>query len=268
MIVHSFVEPSAWWLSRNCPTFPSSSFGHLSFRPFLKVVGDHQHHTPSAPHWAQLGYLAFACALPLVPQLLGHALEAAVARAISLIESRNNGNVSRRGIGVYTNACAAGGKALLVAVGTDLRFSFGLFRQAPIDGSRGAAATRSGVSWRAILRAALVWLFLLVFAAWGLRVGSLAHPFLLADNRHFTFYLWRRLLGHPNFGDYIRVALAPVYLLCMGMLAARFNASSLPQQPTQQQSSRESLQQQLQQPEQVQVRLCKQEYCQCLHYSK
>lgn len=29
---------------------------------------------------------------------------------------------------------------------------------------------------------------------------SLAHPYLLADNRHYTFYIWRRLLGRPRVG--------------------------------------------------------------------
>lgn len=39
-----------------------------------------------------------------------------------------------------------------------------------------------------------------VFAAgaaalvWGCR----SHPFLLSDNRHYTFYIWRRLLQHAN----------------------------------------------------------------------
>lgn len=30
------------------------------------------------------------------------------------------------------------------------------------------------------------------------RQYSLAHPYLLADNRHYTFYIWRRLIGRPN----------------------------------------------------------------------
>jgi hypothetical protein len=31
-----------------------------------------------------------------------------------------------------------------------------------------------------------------------LRNGSLSHPFLLADNRHYTFYLWARILQYPH----------------------------------------------------------------------
>eukprot|EP01069_Polyplicarium_translucidae_P000040 Polyplicarium_translucidae@DN101_c0_g1_i1.p1 len=34
-------------------------------------------------------------------------------------------------------------------------------------------------------------------AAAALRWGSVAHPYLLSDNRHLTFYLWRRVLSKP-----------------------------------------------------------------------
>lgn len=34
------------------------------------------------------------------------------------------------------------------------------------------------------------------------------HPYLLADNRHFAFYIWRRLIGHRL----LRFLFAPVYL--------------------------------------------------------
>lgn len=39
---------------------------------------------------------------------------------------------------------------------------------------------------------------------------TLGHAFLLADNRHITFYLWRHLLGRRW---YVRYALAPGHLL-------------------------------------------------------
>jgi hypothetical protein len=28
---------------------------------------------------------------------------------------------------------------------------------------------------------------------------SYSHPFLISDNRHYTFYIWRRLLSKPHF---------------------------------------------------------------------
>lgn len=37
------------------------------------------------------------------------------------------------------------------------------------------------------------------------------HPFLLSDNRHYTFYVWRRIyMVHPM----MPYALVPVYLAC------------------------------------------------------
>lgn len=39
--------------------------------------------------------------------------------------------------------------------------------------------------------------------------GTLAHPFLLADNRHYAFYLWRRVLNRTPWARY---ALIPAYL--------------------------------------------------------
>lgn len=51
-------------------------------------------------------------------------------------------------------------------------------------------------------------LLLLCCIAGLLKKYSLAHPFLLADNRHYTFYVWGRLLGRiPG----LKEALAPVY---------------------------------------------------------
>jgi len=41
------------------------------------------------------------------------------------------------------------------------------------------------------------------------------HPYLLADNRHYTFYFWSRLYGRFW---WIRYAMAPVYLLSICVL--------------------------------------------------
>lgn len=50
------------------------------------------------------------------------------------------------------------------------------------------------------------------------RWATLAHPFLLADNRHYTFYLWRRVL---NLTPWARYALIPAYLYAGWAAAAR-----------------------------------------------
>lgn len=41
-------------------------------------------------------------------------------------------------------------------------------------------------------------------------MGRYAHPYLLADNRHITFYIWRRILGRHN--SYVPYLLTPIYL--------------------------------------------------------
>ena len=40
---------------------------------------------------------------------------------------------------------------------------------------------------------------------------SLAHPFLLADNRHYVFYVWKNLFRR---WEWFRYAAVPLYLLC------------------------------------------------------
>lgn len=62
-------------------------------------------------------------------------------------------------------------------------------------------------SVRALVGSAL----LLAATAAAVHWGSVAHPFLLADNRHYAFYLWRRVLS-PH-----RYALVPLYALSARM---------------------------------------------------
>ena len=47
--------------------------------------------------------------------------------------------------------------------------------------------------------------------------STYVHPYLLADNRHFTFYLWKDVLG--PLGAW-RAALAPVFCACGWLLCA------------------------------------------------
>jgi alpha-1,2-glucosyltransferase len=54
--------------------------------------------------------------------------------------------------------------------------------------------------------------FLLVVASVALHFGTFSHPFLLADNRHYTFYAWRRVLK--------RNELAPLFLFPIYAFAA------------------------------------------------
>jgi alpha-1,2-glucosyltransferase len=52
---------------------------------------------------------------------------------------------------------------------------------------------------------------LVVLAFLAVDWGTLVHPFLLADNRHYTFYLWRRVIGASGWSRYLA---APVYAGC------------------------------------------------------
>ncbi|GAA5916195.1 Dol-P-Glc:Glc(2)Man(9)GlcNAc(2)-PP-Dol alpha-1,2-glucosyltransferase, partial [Sporobolomyces salmoneus] len=55
----------------------------------------------------------------------------------------------------------------------------------------------------------------LVVMCWTIRNFTIAHPFLLADNRHFAFYLWRRVLNvHPL----ARYLLTPLYLVASRLI--------------------------------------------------
>lgn len=54
----------------------------------------------------------------------------------------------------------------------------------------------------------------LLAAAGCVRYGTLAHRYLLADNRHYPFYLWKNVLSKPA----LRYALVPGYLLTGALL--------------------------------------------------
>eukprot|EP00928_Gymnodinium_smaydae_P032643 TRINITY_DN23582_c0_g1_i1.p1 TRINITY_DN23582_c0_g1~~TRINITY_DN23582_c0_g1_i1.p1 ORF type:complete len:480 (-),score=52.98 TRINITY_DN23582_c0_g1_i1:205-1644(-) len=68
----------------------------------------------------------------------------------------------------------------------------------------------------------LVLLFGLVYM---LHFYSLDHPFLLADNRHYTFYVWNRFLG-KIVG--LKEALAPLYLFCGWVCYVRLSRTQSP----------------------------------------
>ena len=77
-------------------------------------------------------------------------------------------------------------------------------------GRAGRAGTFNCLSPRVVaLWSSLGSLVVLAFLAvdW----GTLVHPFLLADNRHYTFYLWRRVIGASDWSRYLA---APVYAGC------------------------------------------------------
>lgn len=72
----------------------------------------------------------------------------------------------------------------------------------------------------------------IVLAGWlafiAVKKGTLVHPFILADNRHYTFYLWRRLLDATPCSRYY---LVPIYAvttwLCIGSAGSRPKTKSI-----------------------------------------
>ncbi|KAI6796374.1 hypothetical protein KC363_g7241 [Hortaea werneckii] len=57
-----------------------------------------------------------------------------------------------------------------------------------------------------------LWLFILLLGIAGVVVwaNTIVHPFTLADNRHYVFYVFRLLLRPP----WMRYAVVPIYILC------------------------------------------------------
>jgi alpha-1,2-glucosyltransferase len=67
-------------------------------------------------------------------------------------------------------------------------------------------------SLRGILRVMIVF----VLSQVAIHYGTIFHPFVLADNRHFVFYIVKRTIGKH---EWARYALVPVYLCCGWLLA-------------------------------------------------
>ncbi|RMY53030.1 hypothetical protein D0863_14072 [Hortaea werneckii] len=57
-----------------------------------------------------------------------------------------------------------------------------------------------------------LWLFIILLGIAGVVVwaNTIVHPFTLADNRHYVFYVFRLLLRPP----WMRYAVVPIYILC------------------------------------------------------
>ena len=71
----------------------------------------------------------------------------------------------------------------------------------------------------------------LLLMALVVRYNTIVHPFTLADNRHYTFYVFRLLLRHPA----IKYLVVPIYFLCAW--AAIIALGNLPEEPSRPASS-------------------------------
>jgi alpha-1,2-glucosyltransferase len=59
------------------------------------------------------------------------------------------------------------------------------------------------------LKNVLAFLFLAFLMTIIIKYNTVIHPYLIADNRHYTFYVWNRLFGRNEF---FRFAFIPVYI--------------------------------------------------------
>jgi len=63
---------------------------------------------------------------------------------------------------------------------------------------------------------------LFVTIVWTIREYTYEHPFLLSDNRHYTFYVWRRFFKFHRLAKYL---FTPGYMICIKMLWERIARS-------------------------------------------
>lgn len=70
--------------------------------------------------------------------------------------------------------------------------------------------------------------FILLFQNCAHGSARIHHPFLLSDNRHYTFYVWKRIyMLHPL----VPYLLVPVYIVCGWAWFLRVGTSVLPLVP-------------------------------------
>ena len=58
-------------------------------------------------------------------------------------------------------------------------------------------------------------LFITSLCYFSIRYGTIVHPYLLADNRHWTNFIWRRALKH----EFVRYGLVPIYSISVLLIS-------------------------------------------------
>lgn len=53
--------------------------------------------------------------------------------------------------------------------------------------------------------------------------NTIVHPYMLADNRHYLFYVWNKFYGKYW---WFRYAMAPIYISCMVIIYQTFSMKS------------------------------------------
>lgn len=165
------------------------------------VVGHRELHAP-AFHFAQVAYLCAVCGTYSAVSVVVHVASAAV-------RLRCAGSAKPT-----TLAAVLAGHPIADA-------SSDLLARLQLTFTRGGSG-QPGRKAVLVLLVALAWMAASAACALLLARYTIVHPFLLADNRHYTFYVWSRLLG-PR--PLLRLALAPAYVAA-GSLAVLHVAGS------------------------------------------
>ena len=129
------------------------------------ALGDREAHAAAA-HLAQPLYCLGYAAAALAPTLLLGRPAASIRGAWALLSADGG-----FGVGCCGDGGGGGGEGQGAGGG----------------GRRGASAAAAHIALRFGLRFGA----LTAAAALAVRYGTIAHPYLLADNRHYTFYLWK-----------------------------------------------------------------------------
>ncbi|KAI9587063.1 putative Dol-P-Glc:Glc(2)Man(9)GlcNAc(2)-PP-Dol alpha-1,2-glucosyltransferase [Glossina fuscipes] len=74
---------------------------------------------------------------------------------------------------------------------------------------------RIEIALRTILHRKLTFVCLLIISLIIIKYNTLVHPYLLADNRHYTFYIWQRFYGRYIWFKY---AMCPIYVICLTII--------------------------------------------------
>lgn len=73
----------------------------------------------------------------------------------------------------------------------------------------------------------VVFLFTICFALPAIHFNTIIHPFTLADNRHYVFYVFRILRLYPA----LRYAAAPAYIICAWLVVQQLSALPIETKP-------------------------------------
>nr|CEL66615.1 TPA: Putative alpha-1,2-glucosyltransferase [Neospora caninum Liverpool] len=192
------------------------------------AVGHHAYHSPSV-HTASLLYAALFVATAASPASLLSALRVVVSLAKSVFFAKSPFSLIPLGLSVFpSEKPSSKGPAKAGNAGNgETRVKAGKLKDGGEARELDAVCPRHAPLRKNGLRASraapadcdgpfrftrFFTCFLCFSVAAGL--GAFAHPFVLSDNRHFVFYLWRYLFRLPSFRWILGPLVASLFLVC------------------------------------------------------